>query len=60
VDLDRRPLEADGDPRPVLTDPEVGYYGARVDERTLLPGNGALLGGTRFDDWLGTPTAVHR
>jgi len=53
-DLIRLRLEADGDPRPVVTDPAAGYYGARVDERTLLPGQGALLGGTRFEDWLTT------
>jgi uncharacterized protein YbjT (DUF2867 family) len=51
-DLIRRRLEADGDGRPVVTDAEAGYYGARVDERTLLPADGALLGGTRFADWL--------
>jgi uncharacterized protein YbjT (DUF2867 family) len=55
-DLVRRRLDADGDARPVLSDPDVGYYGARVDERTLLPGDGALLAGTRFADWLDAPT----
>jgi uncharacterized protein YbjT (DUF2867 family) len=53
-DLIRRRLEADGDPRPVVTDAGAGYYGAAVDERTLLPGEGAVLGSTRFADWLAT------
>jgi hypothetical protein len=26
--------------------------GARLSERTLLPGDGAQLGATRFGDWL--------
>ena len=28
------------------------YFGAEVNERTLVPGNDALLGETRFEDWL--------
>ena len=52
-DLVRRRLQADSDPRPVVTDPRVGYYGSPVDERTLLPGDGAQLDSTRFADWLG-------
>ena len=51
-DLIRLRLQADGDPRPVRTDPQATYSGARVEERTLVPGDGALLGGTRFADWL--------
>jgi uncharacterized protein YbjT (DUF2867 family) len=58
-ELVRRRLDADGDPRPVVTDPAVGYYGAAVDERTLLPADGALLAGTRFADWLATSTPRH-
>ena len=51
-DLIRLRLQADGDPRPVRTDPQATYSGARVEERTLVAGDGALLGGTRFADWL--------
>jgi uncharacterized protein YbjT (DUF2867 family) len=51
-ELVRSRLEADGDTRPVVTDAEVGYYGAPVDERTLLPGAGAQLAASRFADWL--------
>jgi hypothetical protein len=32
----------------VVADPDVGYFGT---ERTLLPGPGAMLAGTRFEDW---------
>jgi hypothetical protein len=28
------------------------YFGAVLSERTLIPGDGAQLGTTRFEDWL--------
>ena len=45
-------LAAKGDPREVISDPEARYFGARLRERTLLPGDGATLAGTRFEDWV--------
>ena len=51
-ELARRDLTALHDSREVITDPQAGYYGIRVGERTLVPGTGALLGKTRFEDWL--------
>ena len=36
----------------IVVDPEAGYFGAEVDERTLVPGDGARLGATRFEHWL--------
>jgi uncharacterized protein YbjT (DUF2867 family) len=48
----RRALEAQGDPRPVVADPQARYSGAGVEERTLVPGEGARLAETRFEDWL--------
>jgi hypothetical protein len=36
----------------VITDPHARYFGAELDERTLLPGDDARLAETRFDDWL--------
>ena len=48
----RRSLDARHDPREVVTDPRAGYFGAEVSELTLVPGDGAELGQTRFDDWL--------
>jgi uncharacterized protein YbjT (DUF2867 family) len=39
-------------PREVITDSDAHYYGAPVSERALVPGNGARLGQTRFEDWL--------
>jgi uncharacterized protein YbjT (DUF2867 family) len=41
------------DPRQVVTDPDAPYFGMyEVDDTTLVPGEGALLGEIRFDDWL--------
>jgi uncharacterized protein YbjT (DUF2867 family) len=48
----RQGLRSVGDQRVVVTDPQARYFGARLGERTLLPGEGAQLGGTTFDDWL--------
>lgn len=51
-ELIRRSLSARNDPREVVADPRAGYFGAEVSERTLVPGDDAQLGETRFDDWL--------
>jgi uncharacterized protein YbjT (DUF2867 family) len=48
----RQALRAVGDQRVVVADPQVRYFGARLSERTLLPGDGAELGATTFDRWL--------
>jgi uncharacterized protein YbjT (DUF2867 family) len=51
-DFVRQVLRWGGDQRVVVADPRARYFGARLDERTLLPGDGAQLGPTRFGDWL--------
>ena len=48
----RKGLRAVGDQRVVVADPQARYFGARLSERSLLPGDGAQLGATTFDDWL--------
>jgi uncharacterized protein YbjT (DUF2867 family) len=48
----RQTLAARNDPRDVVTDPTARYYGIAVSERTLVPGDDAQLGETRFDAWL--------
>lgn len=48
----RRYLHAIGDAREVYTDPNARYYGIRVTERSLLPGDNARLATTRLDAWL--------
>jgi uncharacterized protein YbjT (DUF2867 family) len=51
-ELIREVLKAHNDPREVVTDPQARYYGVNPSERTLLPGAGALVAETRFQDWL--------
>ena len=40
------------DPREVIADLHARYSGAEVSERTLVPGDKARLGETRFETWL--------
>ena len=54
-ELIRQGLLAKGDPRTVVADPESRYFGAALQERTLLPTNAVHLGETRFDEWLADP-----
>ncbi len=51
-ELVRRFLAARKDPREVVTDPQARYYGVKVSERSLVPGDDARLGETRFETWL--------
>jgi len=48
----RRVLAAANDPREVVPDANAGYFGITVAERTLVPGDRAILGEIRLDDWL--------
>jgi len=50
-DLVRRHLESLGDQRKVIADPHARYSGAPIEERTLVPGEGAQLGRIRYEDW---------
>jgi uncharacterized protein YbjT (DUF2867 family) len=40
------------DPREVVSDPNAGYFGVHVDDRTLVPGENPRLGTIRLDDWV--------
>jgi uncharacterized protein YbjT (DUF2867 family) len=51
-DLVRRRLVAMRDPREVIADPNARYGGAKISERTLLPGNNVRLGDSTFEAWL--------
>src|SRR5262245_16232529 len=51
-ELIRRSLNARNDPREVIADPHLRYFGAEISERTLVPGDDAQLGETHFEDWL--------
>jgi uncharacterized protein YbjT (DUF2867 family) len=46
-----RYLQAVGDPREVVRDPEARYYGGRVEEYSLVPLGEARLGRIGFDAW---------
>ena len=45
-------LQAKGDPRRVVPDAEATYFGQKMDDRSLTPGEGARLAPTRLGDWL--------
>jgi len=57
--LVRNLLNAAGDPREVVTDPQASYFGITPDERTLLPGDDARLADTRFEDWSNQHASAH-
>ena len=50
----RRALSAHKDTRTVTTDPDAGYFGAKLDDKALTTADNARLGAIRFDDWLRT------
>lgn len=51
-ELARTALTARGDHRTVIADPGARYWGARLQERTLIPGADAVLFDTHFEGWL--------
>jgi uncharacterized protein YbjT (DUF2867 family) len=50
--LIRKGLAAKNDPRTVVADEHATYFGAELQETTLLPGPGAHIGETKFADWI--------
>ena len=56
-ELVRRRLASLDDAREVIADPDARYSGAKLGERTLVPGNNARLGETLFETWLTQPAA---
>ncbi len=56
-DLVRRTLAAQGVERQVVMADDAPYFGAAIEERTLLPVDGARVFDTRLDDWLATVVA---
>ncbi|HMR29795.1 MAG TPA: SDR family oxidoreductase [Geminicoccaceae bacterium] len=48
----RQLLAARGDTRQVVADVRARYFGVQLNDRSLVPGGDARIGGTRFADWL--------
>jgi uncharacterized protein YbjT (DUF2867 family) len=53
----RRYLSATRDPRKVTTDVHAPYFGTELNDQSLIPGDNARLGPTRFEEWLSRSTA---
>lgn len=45
-------LRSTKDQREVITDPTARYFGAKLDELTLVPTNNPRIGSTRFKQWI--------
>jgi uncharacterized protein YbjT (DUF2867 family) len=50
-ELIREGLAMKGDQRDIVTDPKARYFGTLLQERSLVPSDGALTAETRFADW---------
>lgn len=46
-----RHMTLTGDAREVVADPHALYFGAELNDQSLVPGGKARLGATRFEDW---------
>ena len=51
-ELASRVLSANGDARQVTADRSARYFGAELDDGSLVPGDDARIAPTRFEDWL--------
>jgi len=51
-ELARQVLVARQDPRQIIADTHARYYGAELNDRSLLPGPGARIGSMKFGDCL--------
>jgi uncharacterized protein YbjT (DUF2867 family) len=51
-ELVRDHLEALGDDRRVIADPHARYFNTELGERSLVPGDGARLLPTTYDEWI--------
>lgn len=56
-DIVRRYLKAKHDARKVTTDAHAGYFGTEINDQSLTPAGHAILGPTRFEDWLASSAA---
>ncbi len=60
-ELITKSLAFHNDTRTVVTTPEARYFGAPLEERSLVPNEGdALLAGTTFDAWMAAGAAAKK
>ncbi len=57
-ELVRQFLSATGDARKVVTDDNAGYFGIKVNDQSLVPGDNPRFGATHYGDWLKRSTAL--
>jgi uncharacterized protein YbjT (DUF2867 family) len=55
ADLVQRFLTRTKDPRTVVQDPQARYFGARLQDDTLVPGDNPRIGALDFDAWFALP-----
>lgn len=58
AELVRRVLSANKDAREVSADVHARYFGAELDDQSLVPGNDPRIGATRFETWLSRSTSA--
>jgi uncharacterized protein YbjT (DUF2867 family) len=51
-ELAREVMSARGDPHPIVADAQARYFGAVLNDKSLLPGPNARLSSKQFGDWL--------
>jgi uncharacterized protein YbjT (DUF2867 family) len=52
AELARQVLVARQDPRPIMADTHSRYFGAELNDQSLIPGPAARIGSMTFNDWL--------
>jgi hypothetical protein len=58
-ELVRRFLSAMKDTRQVIADAHARYFGAELNDHSLIPGESPRVGRTHFADWLRGATLKH-
>ena len=58
AELVRSDLSAHDDPRAVVADADAEYFGTKLTDGELLPGEHAQIGELRFEDWLAALTTT--
>lgn len=57
--LVRKFLAAKNERKEVITDPAARYFGILLDNRSLTPDDGVIVGKIYYDDWLRASAAAH-